>query len=56
MRYLLPAALLLCLSLTLQSCLPLLAAAGAGAAGGYYVGKHYNVKVHSPVEVEKRDD
>ncbi len=56
MRYLLPAALLLCLSLTLQSCLPLLAAAGAGAAGGYYVGKHYNVKVHSLVEVEKRDD
>ena len=55
MGYLLPAVLIL-LSLTLQSCLPLLAAAGAGAAGGYYVGKHYNVKVQPPVEVEKKDD
>jgi ABC-type microcin C transport system permease subunit YejE len=54
MRYL-TAFLLLSLSLTLQSCLPLIAA-GAGAAGGYYVGKNYNVKVKSPVEVEKKND
>jgi len=39
----------------LSGCLPLLIAGGAGAAGGYYVGKHYNVKVKSPVEVEKEE-
>ncbi len=56
MRYLLPFTLLIALSLTLQSCFPLIVAAGAGAAGGYYVGKHYDVKVQPPVEVEKKND
>ncbi len=48
--------LLIPLSLTLQSCLPVVAAGVAGAAGGYYVGKNYDVKVKSPVEVRKKDD
>lgn len=41
--------------LLLPGCVPLLAAAGAGAAGGYYTGKHYNVKIKSPVKVEKKE-
>ncbi len=43
------------LLLPLSGCLPLLVAGGAGAAGGYYVGKHYDVDVQSPVEVKKED-
>ncbi|ADU96539.1 hypothetical protein [Thermovibrio ammonificans] len=46
------AALALCGTL-LTGCVPLLVAAGAGAAGGYYVGKHYDIKVKSPVEVKR---
>lgn len=42
--------------ISLTGCVPLLVAGGVGAAGGYYVGKHYDVKVQSPVEVEKKDD
>ncbi|RKQ63513.1 hypothetical protein C7457_0387 [Thermovibrio guaymasensis] len=38
----------------LTGCVPILVAAGAGAAGGYVVGKNYDVKVKSPVEVKKR--
>jgi|GEM_PF-1657821 hypothetical protein len=40
----------------LSGCLPLLIAGGAGAAGGYYVGKHYDVDVQSPIEVKKEED
>lgn len=48
--------LLSLISLTsLTSCVPLLIAGGAGAAGGYYVGKHYDVKAKSPIEVKKKD-
>jgi uncharacterized membrane protein len=36
-------------------CAPAIIAAGAGAAGGYVVGKHYDIKVKSPVEIEKED-
>jgi len=38
----------------LTGCAPVLVAAGAGAAGGYAVGKHYDIKVKSPVEVERK--
>jgi len=37
----------------LTGCAPVLVAAGVGAAGGYAVGKHYDIKVKSPIEVEK---
>ena len=39
-----------------SSCVPLLVAAGAGAGAGYYVGKHYDVKVRNPIEVKKEND
>ncbi len=37
----------------LTGCAPVLVAAGVGAAGGYVVGKHYDIKVKSPIEVKK---
>jgi hypothetical protein len=43
------------ISLLLSGCVPLLIAGGAGAAAGYYTGKHYNIDVESPIKVEKKE-
>jgi len=39
----------------LSGCVPLVVAGGAGAAAGYYAGKHYNIEVESPIKVEKKE-
>ncbi|ADY72957.1 hypothetical protein Dester_0301 [Desulfurobacterium thermolithotrophum DSM 11699] len=39
-----------------SGCVPLLIAGGAGAAAGYYAGKHYDVEIESPVKVKRKDE